>query len=147
MPLNQDNSPFSAHRRRWVIGLAACGLLIGGLIVFGVVRWMASSLVEPPPGAKSFLSSLRAAISIYYGDSGGTYPTNLAVLATKYLDTIPEVKLERFGHRPTREVLYILTDHISGFSDSGKWLYSELNGTICVDCTHTDTHGFPVSCW
>lgn len=100
--------------------------------------------------AKGGLGSLRAGISIYYGDTEGNYPATLAALVPKWVETFPE--LEVGGHARTKAVRIVTK--ASGKSagayveDTGGWLYisdpnSPLDGTIVIDCKHADYKGRP----
>lgn len=94
---------------------------------------------ESPKGS---LGALRSALSIYYGDMEGHYPSDMAALTLdgKYLTEIPKVgPLHihpvsadiRNGAKPT---------------DEGGWLYdnqptSANAGNVTINCTHTDAKG------
>ncbi len=105
---------------------------------------------------KGNLASLRSAVSVYYGDTEGSYPSSPDELVPKYIIAIPELNLtdhpgvwgvEHYGS----EVCVRISDHrgkIDGtrLKDTGKWGYvsdekSPCRGTVFVDCTHTDSRG------
>jgi hypothetical protein len=109
--------------------------------------------VEIESAAKGNLGAIRSALSIYYGDREGLYPSDLAQLTAggKYLARIPS--LEVAGHKKSSEVR-ILTrvrdqkDLEAQLKDTGQWLYvadpdSSLFGTVVIDCRHSDSRGGP----
>ena len=42
---------------------------------------------------KGHLGTLRSALSIYYSDNQGTYPSDINALVSKYLSSIPNANL------------------------------------------------------
>jgi hypothetical protein len=101
--------------------------------------------------AKGALGAIRSALSIYYGDTEGHYPTKLSdlTLGGKYLTMLP--KLQVGGHKPSDSVLAItavsdMTELKKKLKDTGGWAYvsdphSALWGTVVIDCTHADSSG------
>ena len=99
------------------------------------------------------LGSLRAGSSIFYGDTEGTYPQQLADLVPKHVPQIPVLKLK--DHAATAEVAAYDASVCSGrdvdptkIKDTGKWGYvsdpkAPCWGTVFVDCTHTDSKQKP----
>ncbi|MBI4369174.1 MAG: hypothetical protein HY547_02975 [Elusimicrobia bacterium] len=92
------------------------------------------------------LSSIRSALSIYYGDKDGKNPSNLKQLAEggKYLDSIPKTKT---GHHPESDAVYSACD-TSQLSDKGGWAYcgdptNKNWGAVWADCAHKDSKGVP----
>ena len=90
------------------------------------------------------LNALRSAVSIYYGDMDGVYPSLLPSLTTsgKYLAAMPSAKLPSY-HGDSSATDYGLFSALPG---DGGWYYSNVagdinEGQIVVDCTHTDTRG------
>jgi hypothetical protein len=109
--------------------------------------------VQAEGRAKGALAAVRAALSIFYGDSEGQYPVDLRQLTEngKYLKELPPIEVA--GH-PRGAKIRLLTrvkdqfDLESQLDDSGQWLYvsdrnSSLYGTIVIDCTHEDSRGVP----
>lgn len=92
---------------------------------------------------KGNLASLRSALSIYYGDKDGIYPSSLAALTARgkhrpYLRRIPKAQMPPY-HAASSAVHYGTRPN-----DSGGWLYDadshDANwGLIWVNCTHTDS--------
>ena len=96
---------------------------------------------------KANLGTVRSAISIYYGDMEGWYPTDLLVSLTtagRYLQIIPNVDLPKTsnssGHTSTSLVRVVI-------SDVGGWYYNNNTATgvgtaawgqLTVNCGHQD---------
>ena len=136
-------------------GLARLGFtLIELMIVVAIIGILAEIAIpkfaelirKSNEGAsKGSLGAIRSALSIYYGDMEGQYPTNLWSLTIngKYLSAIPRAKTPNYHSDSSG------TNQSSGstaVSDGGGWAYvddvGDANfGTIWVNCTHTDTKG------
>jgi len=95
---------------------------------------------------KANLGTLRSALSIYYGDSEGWYPTDtLTSLTTagRYLQAIPNADLPKTtnsaGHASASNVTGAAT-----VTDGTGWTYNNTGagsttwGQILVSCTHQD---------
>jgi len=116
--------------------------IIGILAAIAIPKF-ASLIRKSSEGAtKGNLGAIRSALSIYYGDMEGTYPSDLAALAisNKYLASVPTSKTPNY-HADTATVL-----NQSGSNDAGGWQYNNVMtatnvGTLVVNCTHTDTKG------
>lgn len=102
-------------------------------------------------GIKGQLSSLRAAVQIYYGDMEGIFPYDLSVLTknSKYLKSIPFIKPP--GHDKSSNAVKLVSGvknmgDLSGqVDDVGGWLYvndrtSPLYGTVVINCNHRDVN-------
>lgn len=101
--------------------------------------------------AKGRLGSLRAATSIYYGDTEGSYPADLDALVPKHVDAVHEIQVG--GHAKTTAVRIVT--QAAGKSagpyikDTGGWVYfftpgnPDLDGTVIIDCVHADYKGHP----
>lgn len=102
-------------------------------------------------GAKGSLGALRSALSIYYGDKEGKYPSDPQDLIPKYLTKFPTLDMPH--HKPTSAVRAIkgvgtMEELKARLEDSGQWLMvvdpqSKINGTVLIDCTHKDSRGVP----
>lgn len=115
--------------------------------------------------AKGNLGSIRSALSIYYGDMEGQFPTDLASLtvAGKYLAALPDSSVPNY-HAATTSVRENLGGNPCGCGgcyvlDTGEWMYWSDNDNFCgnvanpfggaqhrmgdvwVLCNHTDTKG------
>lgn len=99
--------------------------------------------------AKGSLGALRSALSIFYGDKEGKYPSDLSELLPKYLTRIPTVEVA--GHPASSSVRILrkvkdMNDLETRLKDTGQWLFvgdpsSPITGTIVIDCTHVDSRG------
>jgi prepilin-type N-terminal cleavage/methylation domain-containing protein len=114
---------------------------------------------------KGNIGSVRSALSIYYGDMEGQFPTDLASLtvAGKYLSALPNAKIPDY-HASTTVVRENNSAVPCGCGscytiDTGQWMYWSDNDSLCggvpnpgggpqhkmgdiwVLCNHTDTKG------
>lgn len=125
--------------RLWPIDRAPVAVAIGG--DHGLIR-------KSEEGAtRGNLGAIRSALSIYYGDTGGRYPPDMAALAVggKYMKSIPLTRLPPY-HSRSDEVSTLGTEEYSAglFGDTGGWAYVTSGakaGTLVVDCLHTDSRG------
>jgi general secretion pathway protein G len=116
--------------------------IIGILAAIAIPKF-ASLIRKSSEGAsKGNLGAIRSALSIYYGDMEGQYPATVESLTVggKYLSTIPAAKAPNY-HSDAPTVAYQTAS-----DDAGGWTYNNTNldanqGTILVNCTHTDTKG------
>ena len=116
--------------------------IIGILAAIAIPKF-ASLIRKSSEGAsKGNLGAIRSALSIYYGDIEGAYPTKLEELTTggKYLSVVPVAKAPNY-HSDGSAIL-----NGTAPTDAVGWAY--LNdgtnsnfGTVWVNCTHTDTKG------
>ena len=117
--------------------------IIGILAAIAIPKF-ANLIRKSGEGAsKGNLGSVRSALSIYYGDMEGQYPSDLASLTVggKYLATVPLAKAPNY-HTDTSSML----EQLSASDSGGGWVFnntvSDPNfGTVWVNCTHTDTKG------
>jgi prepilin-type N-terminal cleavage/methylation domain-containing protein len=126
--------------------------IIGILAAIAIPKFADLIRKSSEGASKGNLGSLRSALSIYYGDMEGQYPTDLASLtvAGKYLSAIP------LANAPNYHVSNsIATGWHGGCSpnfpnnedfDNRGWAYcatpgDAANGTLLIYCTHTDTRG------
>jgi prepilin-type N-terminal cleavage/methylation domain-containing protein len=116
--------------------------IIGILAAIAIPKF-ASLIRKSSEGAsKGNLGAIRSALSIYYGDLEGQYPATVESLTVggKYLSSIPAAKAPNY-HSDSAGVTYGVSA-----DDAGGWNYNNTNaeanqGTILVNCTHTDTKG------
>ena len=115
--------------------------IIGILAAIAIPKF-ASLIRKSGEGAsKGNLGAIRGALSIYYGDMEGQYPTDLASLtvAGKYLNPVPAAKTPNY-HPDSSAIV----QGVTSAGDAGSWTYNNVTGdpnlgTVVVDCTHTDT--------
>ena len=101
--------------------------------------------------SKANLGTLRSALSIYYGDSEGWYPTttqavgNLAqlIIGGKYLQTLPSSDTPHTVNNAGHTASAVETN---ANGDTGGWYYDNNStdqnwGKVNVNCTHNDLKG------
>ncbi|MBI3297764.1 MAG: hypothetical protein HYZ75_06350 [Elusimicrobia bacterium] len=111
-----------------------------GLIGAVVVSKFGDMMRSPEESSsRGNLGSIRSALSIYYGDLEGVYPSDLSSLtvAGKYIGELPQAKTPKY-HKASTRVTPGATP-----SDSGGWGYNNVTadpnyGNVFVNCTHTD---------
>ena len=96
---------------------------------------------------KANLGTIRSALSIYYGDLEGWYPTEATSLASlttgaRYLQAVPNADLPKTinsaGHTSTAAITNTASQ------DNAGWYYNNAGqgnttwGQVLVDCTHQD---------
>jgi len=131
-----------ASRGFTLIELMIVVAIIGILAAIAIPKF-ADLIRKSNEGAtKGNLGAVRSALSIYYGDLEGMYPSDVSQLTVsgKYLSTIPSAKTPNY-HGDSAA----LTNG-TGYSDGGGWSYnatvSDANyGHLWVRCTHTDSKG------
>ncbi len=117
--------------------------IIGILAAVAVPKFAILTRRSSEGTTKGNLGALRSAVSIYYGDNEGQYPTDdLASLIAnyKYLASIPVSKTP--AYHPDSTVVVTQTSP----NDIGGWSYDNVMGdtnfgSVWVNCTHTDTKG------
>jgi len=130
-------------------------LFFGGCGFFTVPKFSDLLIKRHSSANLGGLSSVRSAIQVYYGDNGGSFPTDLGVLTPGYLpDGLPVVDLP--GHGRSRAVQYLsdLDSRAGLFSDAGGWAYTNSPadrgtwGNVVINCTHPRAPGAgPGSPW
>ena len=90
------------------------------------------------------LGSIRSALSIYYGDMEGQYPSLIRFLTTngKYLSEIPRARTPDY-HADTSQTN---NDLLTSLAGAGGWWYDNIPGDanlgqVVANCTHTDSKG------
>ena len=89
------------------------------------------------------LSSMRTALTIYYADVEGFYPSDLTPLlqaGSKYLTVMLPVYTAEHGN--SNAINY--ASAFDGAADGGGWGYVNSGtdaGRVWVQCTHTDNQG------
>ncbi len=150
------------NEKKAVKGARASGFtLIELMIVVAIIGILAAIAIpkfanlirQSQEGAtKGNLSGIRSALSIYYGDNTGVYPSDLYGLTVngKYLAAIPNANVPPY-HGAGSLDQNISAGGPGAATDPGtgglaEWLYDSGStdgnyGGVWVDCTHTDTHG------
>jgi prepilin-type N-terminal cleavage/methylation domain-containing protein len=116
--------------------------IIGILAAISIPKF-ANVIRKSHEGAtKGNLGTMRGALSIYYGDMEGQYPSDVTALtlSSKYLASIPESKAPPY-HANNAVAL-----NAPAADDGGGWVYDNAPadstfGSVWVNCTHTDTKG------
>ena len=92
---------------------------------------------------KGNLGAIRSALSIYYGDLEGVYPSNVNQLTVsgKYLAKMPKAKTPNYHG----DSMAFTNSSTIGDGTDG-WRYNSTSsdanfGTLYVNCTHTDSKG------
>ena len=126
--------------------------IIGILAAIAIPKF--SDLIDKSKegATKGALSSVRAALRIYYVGHEGKFPTTddaLGLLGcltqdSKYLASIPTVKLPGTGIADSNAVKGVLTDGLTQADNTGGWFYYDdasdnaTWGNIVVNCTKED---------
>ncbi len=124
-----------------------------GILAAIAIPQFASLVAKSQEGrTKANLGTLRSALSIYYGDTEGFYPSGVIAncltdltIGGKYLQAVPNSDLpkttQNAGHSS-------VTTTVSGAAtDVGGWIYDNGGGTsqtwgrVLVNCTHNDARG------
>ncbi|MBI4369434.1 MAG: prepilin-type N-terminal cleavage/methylation domain-containing protein [Elusimicrobia bacterium] len=141
----------SGERGFTLIELMIVVAIIGILAAIAIPKF--ADLVKKAQEGKTRgnMSSVRSALSIYYGDSDGINPLDdMSVLSAgqKYLKQMPEVMVPPFtsvnnpGHGNNSTVA--VGTEFSSTTDSGQWQYINENtavnwGHFYVGCNHNDS--------
>lgn len=125
--------------------------IIGILAALALPKF--ASLVEKSREAatKGSINSLMSAVSIYYGDREGVYPSILdttgGYMFSRYMDTIPPVKATHSGIdangtalSPSGSTILATSDEVITASGIG-WRYNSNTGHIFVNSSVTDSKG------
>jgi len=123
--------------------------IIGILAAIAIPKFSQLITKGNEANTKGNLGALRSALSIYYGDMEGWYPTdNLASLTTssKYVTNIPLAKLPAVSGYNAGHGDSVNVTGNTGSSDVGGWVYDNTNtdsnwGRIIVGCSHSDSKG------
>ena len=115
--------------------------IIGILAAIAIPKFADLVTKSKESAVKGSLGSVRSAVSIYYSDTEGIFPStgNLATALTtgsKYLKELPFIGVPKPGnHTNTNAEATVL-------GDTGGWLYpNQSEGHVAVNCTHTDSKG------
>jgi len=132
--------------------------IIGILAAIAIPKF-ADLIRKSKEGAtKGSLASVRSAVTIYYGQNEGVYPSTNSATADgndittefagqtvpAYLSSIPFVKLGRPGYTDKNLVYY---DQLGGMNKTGWGYAGPQTGNVIVSCTDQDSKGAIISSW
>jgi type II secretory pathway pseudopilin PulG len=118
--------------------------IIGILAAIAIPKFASLMRKSTEGSTKGNLGAIRSALSIYYGDMEGQFPSDMTSLTIngKYLNSIPMAKVPDYHSAAS----WAHDGTISQLSDNGNWQYDDVTGdgnygTVWVNCVHTDTKG------
>ena len=121
--------------------------IIGILAAIAIPKFAELIRKSGEGASKGNLGAIRSALSIYYGDMEGQYPSVLAgmTVAGKYLAVVPNAKTPNYHTDKSTENDGSLT-LAATINDAGGWAYNNVIGdtnigNMSVNCSHTDTKG------
>ena len=131
-----------------LIELMIVAAIIGILAVIAIPKF-ADLIRKSQEGAtKGSLGAIKSALSIYYGDMEGLYPSLLVYLTSnsKYLQAMPLAKTPYYHPDSSAEYDCACPPPFGLANDAGGWGYNSApgvtpDGSVFVNCTHTDTKG------
>jgi prepilin-type N-terminal cleavage/methylation domain-containing protein len=120
--------------------------IIGILAAIAIPKFAELITKSKESAVKGSLGSVRGAMTIYYSDLEGYWPTTGANLTTaltgggKYLDAIPTLVIPK-NNAPSSNPGHSSAAIKDGgaYDDAGGWMYYFSTGGITVNCTHQDT--------
>jgi prepilin-type N-terminal cleavage/methylation domain-containing protein len=132
--------------------------IIGILAAVAIPKFADLVTKSKEAAVKGNLGTVRSAVSIYYGDTEGGYPTNLftgLTAANRYLPSINNApSLGKFelpktaaGFTGHGSAIYVNASangaYIAGTTadDSSPLMYDNVGGTVIINCTHSDSKG------
>jgi prepilin-type N-terminal cleavage/methylation domain-containing protein len=102
---------------------------------------------------KANLGTIRSALSIYYGDTEGWYPSTTAnnnlqslTYGGRYLQAVPNADLPKTTNNAGHPSINTETNGLAS-TDAGGWLYDNAGsasgtwGRVLVNCVHNDLRG------
>ena len=120
--------------------------IIGILAAIAIPKFAELIRKSAEGASKGNLGALRSALSIYYGDMEGQYPTAISglTIAGKYIAAIPRAKTPNYHSDTSTEVDGSVA--VDDAVNTGQWAYDNIvgdtnMGNVLVGCTHTDTKG------
>lgn len=142
---NWLNRPDGDERMKTAVATASLVFSMTVCALFGTIainKFRGLTRMGSEGASRGNLGAIRSALSIYYGDTAGVYPSSLNSLTEggKYLREIP-MAIVPYYHRDSSKVTFGKVP-----DDSGGWVYDNDPkdkdfGLVFVNCTHTDTKG------
>ncbi len=125
-----------------LVELLVVVVIIGILSSIAVVKYADLLRKSNEGNVYGNLGAMRSAISIYYADLDGQFPSSVGVLtvSAKYIKAFPEIRVPNY-HAKTGAIAETTTR-----GDTNGWGYNNVPsnsnfGAVWVDCTHTDSKG------
>jgi prepilin-type N-terminal cleavage/methylation domain-containing protein len=126
--------------------------IIGILAAIAIPKFADLVAKSKESAVKGSLGAVRSAVSIYYSDNEGVFPSSSAVTdfntaltsGAKYLKDMPIIAVPKpANHAASASVTITFTD-----GAGGNWYYSGSGeGVVAVNCTHIDSKGSTWSTW
>lgn len=123
--------------------------IIGLLAAIALPKFGNLIIKSKEAAVRGHMGSLRSAISIYYADTEGVFPSTDAfgdipslTTANKYIDRIKSISIPTFNnHNSNNLVKNGLFADWSGSLGQMAWLYNGSTGVLGVNCGHADSRG------
>lgn len=119
--------------------------IIGILAAIAVTRFGGVINNSKEGATRGGLTSVRSALSIYYGDNLTNPVDDLTSLTEggRYISSLPIVKLPGTSHPENRHVS-VGASTTAAVNDTGGWAYvnapdTPSHGTLLINCTHVDS--------
>lgn len=135
--------------------------IIGLLAAIALPKFAQLVIRAKEAGVKGKLGTVRSAVSIYYANNEGRYPSGYMQLQTcltsgaAYLDTFPTIGIptqpSQHPQAPSGYLGGLVVNSVyDGLNALDAWTYVDfpvLTGQVLVNCTHTDSRGTTWSLW
>jgi prepilin-type N-terminal cleavage/methylation domain-containing protein len=127
--------------------------IIGILAVIAIPKFSDLINKSRESAVKGSLGSIRSAISIYYSNTDGVFPGDLAVLVASHaLNEVPAALIPKVagqgnpGHPENKGVEIYASRALFSTTNEGLnvWAYVDAGseaGTLSINCGHMDTRG------
>jgi len=128
--------------------------IIGILAAVAIPKFADLVTKSKEASVKGSLGAVRSAVSIYYGDMEGTYPSNLFVglaAANRYMPAVggaPSVGTISIPKNSTGFAGHDFGTSVdntkimqAAYSDGCAYFYASADGSVEVGCGHQDTRG------
>jgi prepilin-type N-terminal cleavage/methylation domain-containing protein len=121
--------------------------IIGILAAIAIPKFADLVTKSKESAVKGSLGSVRSALSIYYSDTEGVFPSTGSLSAalttgSKYLKELPFISVPKPGNHNN------VNSEASAVNDTGDWFYpSQQEGHVAVNCSHADSKTSTWSTW